>query len=63
MLLHDERLTLTPAEAAKIMGVGINTMYELTHSKGFPVINVGRKKLIVRSKFEEWLEKQIGENV
>lgn len=58
---HDEKLTLSVKEAAGMMGIGLNNMYDLIHSTGFPVVTVGRKKLIIKSKFIEWLEKSIGE--
>ena len=60
MVNHEEKLTLTVEEAAKQTGLGINKMYELVNAKGFPAITVGRKKLIIRSKFIEWLEENIG---
>lgn len=59
--MRDEKLVMTVQEAADTMGLGINKMYELVHTKGFPVVTVGRKKLIIRSKFEEWLENNIGQ--
>jgi excisionase family DNA binding protein len=61
--LRDEKLVMTVQEAANTMGLGINKMYELIHTDGFPVISVGRKKLIVKSKFEEWLENNIGQRI
>ena len=59
--MRDEKLVITVQEAADMMGLGINKMYELVNTKGFPVVTVGRKKLIIRSKFEEWLENNIGQ--
>ena len=60
MITCGEKLTLTVEEAAKQTGLGINKMYELVNAKGFPAITVGRRKLIVKSKFIEWLEDNIG---
>ena len=62
MITCDEKLTLTVDEAAKKTGLGINKMYELVNAKGFPAITVGRRKLIVKSKFIEWLEDNIGKH-
>ena len=62
MITCDEKLTLTVEEAAKKTGLGINKMYELVNAKGFPAITVGRRKLIVKSKFTEWLEDNIGKH-
>lgn len=58
----EEKLTLNVEEAARLTGLGINKMYELINAKGFPTITVGRRKLIVKSKFIEWLEMNIGKN-
>jgi excisionase family DNA binding protein len=60
MIAHDGKLTLTVEEAARQTGLGLNKMYELVNAKGFPAITVGRRKLIVKSKFIEWLEDNIG---
>lgn len=51
-------LTYTPAEAAKEIGVSPNTMRELAHTKGFPMFTNGRKILIPKKAFEEWVESQ-----
>lgn len=59
----NDKLTLTVQEAAKATGLGINKMYELTHIKGFPVISIGKRRLIVKAKFTEWLETNIGSQV
>jgi hypothetical protein len=29
------------------------------HSEGFPVLNVGRRMVVPKTKFLEWLEKQV----
>lgn len=57
---HDERLTLSVKEAAAMMGVGVALMYELTHVKGFPCITIGRKRIIIKSKFINWVESSGG---
>lgn len=53
-----ERLTLTIPEAAKVLGVGTNKMYELARSAGFPTITVGTRRLISRKGLERWVEAQ-----
>jgi len=59
--MHDEKLTLTVDEAAELTGIGKNLMYEWANSKGFPMLRVGRRILIIKSKFVEWLENNIGQ--
>lgn len=53
-----ERLTLTVKEAAMLLGININSMYQLVKSKDFPVIVVGRRILIPKKLFESWIENQ-----
>lgn len=50
-------LTLTPADVAKVLGVGENNAYSLFHSKNFPSVRVGRRLLVGREAFRNWLEK------
>ncbi|MDY4127959.1 helix-turn-helix domain-containing protein [Peptostreptococcus porci] len=51
---------MTPKEISKIYRIGENRIRELIHadrtiSNNFPVIRMGRKSLIPKHKFEEWL--------
>lgn len=57
----NERLTLTPEEAAKQLGVSMPTMYSLCNRKDFPSVRVGRKILIPLVALEKWLEAQATE--
>jgi len=52
-------MTLKVKDAAKILGVGLSAMYALSKSEGFPRINIGKKILIPRDAFEEWVKAQI----
>lgn len=54
-----EKLTLTPAEAGKLIGVSPQTMREMTHQKGFPMFTNGRKILIPKEAFYRWVESQV----
>ncbi len=47
-------------EFAKEYGLGTNKAYEMVRAKGFPVITLGKKKLIVRDRIDEFLYKNIG---
>lgn len=54
-----EKATLTVKEAAAVLGVSLPIMYEITEQKDFyPLIRVGRKKLILKNRFTEWLQEQ-----
>lgn len=54
------RLALRPKEAAAALGIGANAIYELCNRSGFPVIQLGNKKLIPVDGLRRWLEDQIG---
>jgi hypothetical protein len=55
----NERLTLTVKEAAYLAGLSLPIMYGITERQDFTaLIRIGRKKLILKRKFLEWLEEQ-----
>lgn len=53
--------TLTIKELAEVLQISENKARQLTHAKDFPVIVLGRTRLIVKSKLDEWLENNLGE--
>lgn len=48
-------LAMTVDEAAAELKVSKPTMYDLTRSEGFPALRVGRRVIIPRQEFEQWL--------
>lgn len=53
-----QRITLKPAEAAALSGIGINKIRELAKAPSFPAFRDGRKILIYKDLFLEWLKQQ-----
>lgn len=53
-----DRLVFTVAEAAALLGISRNSMYQLTRRADFPILHVGKRKLIPNASFVAWLEKQ-----
>ncbi len=51
-------LVLTPMDIAAVLGISRNTAYEVIHSKGFPVIKVGKQYRVHRERFFHWLDSQ-----
>lgn len=53
---------ITVEQLQKLLGGGItlNRAYELTHIEGFPCITKGRRRYIVVSLLDKWLEENIG---
>lgn len=50
-------------ELYRLLPIGRNKLYEIVHSKGFPKITVGRRILVPKKAFEEWLEKAAAEQI
>lgn len=56
-----ERRTLTIREAANILGVSTQTMYEISHREDFyPLLCINRKRLILSHLFYQWMDEQAG---
>lgn len=55
-----EKLVLTVKEFADLMQISMPTAYNMTEREGFPLIRIGRKKLIPIAKLNEWLSQQAG---
>jgi len=50
-----DRLTMTVAEAAKIVGVSRSVMYDAVAANQVPVVKLGRRLLIPRVALERFL--------
>ncbi len=57
-----ERIALRPREAAAAIGLSPRKVAELMASKdsGFPIVRVGRARLVPTDALREWLAGQIG---
>lgn len=54
---------LKPQEAAKLMRIGKNKIYEVAGTKGFPKLSLGEKHfLIPKEALRRWIEKQSQSN-
>jgi len=51
---------MTVKEMGQQLGISLPKAYELTHIEGFPMIQVGRRKIILVEKFLEWLDDNSG---
>ncbi len=53
---NDLPLTLKVEQVAEILQVGRNTAYSLIRQKGFPVVRIGEKRVVIpRDRFLQWL--------
>lgn len=50
-----EKLVYTVKEVAQVLNIGMNKAYELIHQDKFPYKNLGKKILIPKKPFEDWV--------
>jgi excisionase family DNA binding protein len=53
-------LVLTLRHVQDVLGISRPKVYELAHTRGFPVVRFGRTIRIQREAFLRWLEQQAG---
>ena len=56
--LKDLPQLITPHELAETLGISLPFCYKLIRTKGFPSFRVGKKWLIKRKLFDEYIDKQ-----
>ena len=49
-------LFLNSETLAKVLGISPSSCYELMHEEDFPVICIGKRMVVEKSKFIEWVE-------
>ena len=57
---ESEKLTLSVAEAAQLLGISAATAYELTHRADFPAFRIGNRTLVSRRLLEKWVDREAG---
>lgn len=45
---------------AEVLGIAPSSAYELMHEKDFPVLKVGNRLFVEKTKFKEWIERNTG---
>lgn len=51
-------IMMSAKTVATTLGISESKAYEIFRSKGFPVIVLGRRKLVAKDKLIEWLNKK-----
>ena len=54
----ERKLVYTVQEAARMIGVGKNTIYALVRARKIPVIQVGKRYVINAEMFDAWFQEQ-----
>ena len=52
-------LTLSVPEVAAVLGISRAGAYELVNSASFPKVKIGKRILVPKDKFIEWLDAQV----
>lgn len=53
-----EKMTYSVPEVAKLLGISNPKAYELTHKLGFPKVKIGKRTVIPKKEFAEWLSNE-----
>ena len=48
-------IVLNADQLAQALGISRANAYQLMHSKGFPTLRIGKRMLVPKEKFLEWL--------
>jgi len=60
---ENEIVLYTVKDIKRILGIGHNQVYDLVNTRGFPKIQIGRKYLVPKDKFEKWIYVNIGKSI
>ena len=61
--IGEERLGITIAECAELLGVSKQLMAEIVREQGFPCLKFKRRILINRNKVQDWLDNNSGRKI
>lgn len=53
-----EKLLLSRKEAIKLLGISETMFYRLSKTKGFPIVRIGRRRLVDAKGLEAWVAAQ-----
>ena len=56
--MEAERLTLSIAETAAVLGLSRPSVYKLIHRGDFPAFSVGSRTLVSRELLADWVRQQ-----
>ena len=54
-----ERKVYTVSEVAMMLGISRSTTYELINKKQIPVLLLGRRRVIPKQAFDDWISKSL----
>lgn len=54
----EKKIAVTVRDLADMLQISMPTAYAMTERDGFPVVHVGRKKIIPLADLEKWLSEE-----
>lgn len=56
---NDYPIMLKVDHVAEVLGISSRKAYDIMDQKGFPLVKIGRRKVVPRDAFFNWLEKEV----
>ena len=56
-------IMLNANNIAQTLGISRAGAYELMHSEGFPTLRIGKRIMVSKDRFIQWIERNSGEAV
>lgn len=56
--MEKTKLTCSIVEAAELLGISKSQMYIMSRSKDFPVVQVGKRRVVSIKGLERWVDRQ-----
>ena len=56
-------IMLNANAVAQTLGISRAGAYELMHSEGFPTLRIGKRMMVSKEHFIQWIESNSGESV
>ncbi len=53
-----EKCTYNAQEIATLLGISVSKAYELLHCNSFPTLRIGKRLLVSKERFAQWMEAQ-----
>lgn len=57
--IEDLPATLSATDISKYLGISKANSYQLMDSKGFPILRIGKRKLVPKDKFLVWINNNL----
>ena len=57
--LEDLPISLNANDIAAVLCISRTSAYTLMHTRDFPSLNVGKRMIVLKEKFIEWMNSQI----